>query len=130
MTPQAPTNDRPPIEQTPQGAPQQQRPIMPPPTPPVWQPVPPDGWYPPPVMPPQQQRYFTPTPAQRLGLAVASLALLIPLFAIAVGIISPLVREITAGLAVTVGLILAAFVCLTVVGVNVIFNYDLLRRQR
>lgn len=130
MTPQAPTNDRPPIEQTPQGAPQQQRPIMPQPTPPVWQPVPPDGWYPPPVMPPQQQRYFTPTPAQRLGLAVASLALLIPLFAIAVGIISPLVREITAGLAVTVGLILAAFVCLTVVGVNVIFNYDLLRRQR
>lgn len=128
MTPQAPISDRPSIEQAPQAAPQQ--PIAPQPTPPIWQPAPPAGWYPPQVMPPQQQHYFTPTPAQRLGLAVASLALLIPLFAIAVGVISTLVSEITTGVAVTAGLILAALVCFTVVAVNVVFNYDLIRRQR
>lgn len=126
MTPQAPITDRPPIEQTPQ----QQQPIAPQPIPPVWQSSPPAGWYSPQVMPPQQQRDFAPTPAQRLGMAIASLALLIPLLAIAVGVISTLENQITADVAVTAGLILAALVCFTVVAVNVVFNFDVIRRQR
>jgi hypothetical protein len=77
-----------------------------------------------------QAQYVLANPGQRLGLAIASLALLIPLLAIAIGIITNLMPYAAAGVAITVGLVAAAFVCLTVIAVNVVFNFDLIRGKR
>lgn len=85
-----------------------------------------------PLMPntaPQAQYLFA-NPGQRMGLAIASLALLIPLIAIATGAITNLMPYMAAGVAITLGLVAAAFVCLTVIAVNVVFNFDLIRGRR
>ena len=147
-TPQAPINERSPIGQggtTPaqqqplpqpplqqplpqQPLPQQPLPQQPLPQPPyAWQPAPPQmsGYAPVP-----QAAYMMPSSGQRMGLAIASLALLIPLFALAIGVINTLLPNVTAGVAITVGLIAMAFVCLVVVALNLLFNWDLLSRRR
>ena len=95
----------------------------------VWRPVPPMGGYMAPA--PNSQAYFLqPTGGQRLGLAIASLALLIPLLAIAIGVITNLMPYVVAGVAITVGLIAVTLVCLVVIAVNVLFNWDVLRPKR
>lgn len=67
---------------------------------------------------------------QRLSLAIASLALMIPLIAIVVNFPVSLGTMISAGLAISTGLIGVALIALAVVGVNIAFNFDLLRRRR
>ncbi len=137
-TPQAPINEQAPIGQggtapaqqqpLPQPLLQQPLPQQPLPQPPyAWQPAPPQmrGYAPVP-----QAAYMTPSSGQRMGLAIASLALLIPLFAISIGVINTLLPNVTAGVAITVGLIAMAFVCLVVVALNLLFNWDLLSRRR
>lgn len=74
--------------------------------------------------------FLTPTGGQRLGLAIASLALLIPLLAIALGVMTNLMTYVAAGVAITVGMIATALVCLAVIAVNVIFNWDALNRRQ
>ena len=134
----APTPQAPSPEQTPtpdaRYVPGQSSPAQLPPEPPVQPGMPPAGWYAPPynaqpVMPPRQQ-YYRPTGAQRVGVAIASVALLIPLLAISLGIITTLIPYVSAGIAATIGLIAAALVCLAVVCVNVSFNFDVLRERR
>ncbi len=135
-TPQAPLSEQPaagqepaqqPIQQAPiQQAPIQQQPMQPPS---AWRPVPPVGGYVAPTLP-TQAVYMQPTSGQRLGLAIASLALLIPLLAIAVGVITNLMPYVAAGVAITVGLIAVALVCLLVVAVNILFSWDILRQKR
>jgi len=112
-----------------QQAPMQQPLQQPMPQPNVWRPAPPMGGYMAPA--PTSQAYFLqPTGGQRLGLAIASLALLIPLLAIAIGVMTSLMPYVAAGVAITVGLIAVTLVCLVVIAVNVLFNWDVLRPKR
>lgn len=71
-----------------------------------------------------------PTGGQRLGLAIASLALLIPLFALASNVAVSLMPYVPSGVAVTLGLIATALICVTVVAVNLLFNWDIIGRKR
>lgn len=96
----------------------------------VWQPMPPMGGYGTVAPPISQAAYMQPTGGQRMGLAIASLALMIPLIAIALGIMSSLMPYVASGVAVTVGLFAFTLVCLTVVAVNALFNWDAMRRRR
>lgn len=103
--------------------------------PPIQPAMPPSGWYIPPygaqqVMPSQQQQFFRPTGAQRVGVAIASVALLIPLLAIAIGTMTSLIQYVPAGIAITAGLIAAALVCMAVVAVNVAFNFDMFSQRK
>jgi Kef-type K+ transport system membrane component KefB len=66
----------------------------------------------------------------RLVLAIVSITLFIPLLAIGVGSMTALASLVTPSVAVTVGLIIVALVVVTVVSVNLLFNYDLLRSRR
>lgn len=125
MTPQAPILERPPVEQTAPPVSSQSAP-----QPPVYQPpIPPAGWYVPQVVP-AQQHYLIPSAGQRLGLAIASIAMLIPLSAIALGTIATLLPNVAAGVSVATGLIALALVCFAVVAVNIAFNFDLIRPKR
>ncbi len=83
-----------------------------------------------PMAPVSQASFLTPTGGQRLGLAIASLALLIPLFAIAINLMTDLMPYVAAGFAIAVGLIASALVCATVVVVNLLFNWDVISRKR
>ncbi len=65
-----------------------------------------------------------------MGLAIASLALMIPLIAIALGIMTSLMQYVASGVAITVGVFAFTLVCLTVFAVNLLFNWDALRRRR
>ena len=85
------------------------------------------GYAPSPV---SQVAFLTPTGGQRLGLAIASLALMIPLFAIATNLMTVLMPFVAGGVAITIGLIAAALVCLTVLGVNLFFNWDVIGHKR
>lgn len=85
-------------------------------------------YVPPPV--PMPATALVPTAAQRLGLAIASLALFIPLLAIAISIAQPLATVIPGWLSLLAALMSVTIVSLTVVAVNVIFNLDALRRRR
>jgi hypothetical protein len=89
----------------------------------------PSGWYAAPVAAPQPARAMTPSPAMRLGLAIVSLVLFIPLLAIGVGSITALAGVVAPWVALTVGLIIVALVILTIVGINLLFNYDVLRSR-
>jgi hypothetical protein len=123
MTPQTPVQERQPVEPaaTPAGQPSAP-PYAPPYGPPQqWQPV--YRAMPAPV--PASMPSTTPTAGQRLALAIVSLALLIPLVAIVLSFASPVVMPIW--LAVAAGLIGVLLLGLVVVGVNIIFNWDLLR---
>jgi hypothetical protein len=73
---------------------------------------------------------IVPTAGQRLGLAITSLALLIPLVALAINFPLQLGTAVAAGLAIATGLIGVLLLCLAVVAVNVVFNWDMLRPQR
>lgn len=134
---QAPTIDQMPAQDA-RFVPSQPGPAPTPPMPPVTpsQPaMPPAGWYVPPygtqqVVPSQQQQFFRPTGAQRVGVAIASVALLIPLLAIAIGTMTSLIPYVAAGVAITGGLIAVALVCAAVVAVNIAFNFDLFRQRR
>lgn len=143
-TPQTPINEQPsagqepvqqpaqqPIQQAPmpqQPMPQQQPvPRQPMPQPNMYQPAPQMSSY---VAPASQAMALTPTSGQRLGLAVASLALLIPLLAIAIGVMTNLMPYVTAGVAITIGMFAVTLVCLVVVAVNILFNWDTLRPRR
>lgn len=133
-TPQAPTIDQMPA-QDPRFAPSQPGPAPIPPVPPSQSAMPPAAWYVPPygaqqVIPSQQQQLFRPTGAQRVGVAIASVALLIPLLAIAIGTMTSLIPYVSAGVAITGGLIGVALVCAAVVAVNIAFNFDLLRQRK
>lgn len=100
-------------------------------TAPIWQTAPVGGYMPPmQPMPAPRIEQTTPTGSQRLGLAIASLALLIPLLAIAIGTMTNLIPFVSAGVAITIGLIAAAMVCLVVVAVNVLYNLDQFRTKR
>lgn len=113
-----------------------QRPISSiPPAPDAPTALPPAGWYIPsygtqPVIQPQQQLLYRPTGGQRVGVAVASIALLIPLVAIALSTMTSLMPYVTAGVAVSAGLIAVALICLAVVVVNIAFNFDLIRPKQ
>ena len=130
-TPEAPINEQPAQLQQPMQAPVQQ-PIQQQPVQqqqPMWRPAaPPMGVYAP--APPTQAAYLTPTGGQRMGLAIASLALLIPLLAIASGVMTSLLAHVASGVAITIGLIAITLVCLVVVAINVLFNWDILSRRR
>ena len=89
----------------------------------------PSGWYAAPAAAPQPARATTPSPAMRLGLAIVSLVLFIPLLAIGVGSISTLAGVVAPWVALTVGLIIVALVILTIVGINLLFSYDVLRSR-
>ena len=125
--PEAPIREQPAQAQPiPPQQPVQQQPILPQP---MWRPTaPPMGVYAP--APPAQAAYLAPTGGQRLGLAIASLALLIPLLAIASGVMTSLMPYVVAGVAITIGLIAITLVCLVVVAVNVLFNWDILSHKR
>lgn len=142
--PEAPISEQPAQQQQPQQPmqqplqapaqqPLQQQPIQQqqqfPPQQPMWRPAaPPMGVYAPAPM--TQAAYLTPTGGQRMGLAIASLALLIPLLAIASGVMTGLLDRVASGVAITIGLIAITLVCLVVVAVNVLFNWDILSRKR
>lgn len=148
MTPQIPTMERPAVEQplAPVGAPigvpigaPASAPAMPPATAPITGytgpaigpmagPVP--GWYPVPVAAPQPVPQSVPSPAMRLGLAIASIALFIPLLALGIGSMTVLAELVAPGVAVTVGLIIVALVALTIVAVNLMFNTSGSQRPR
>lgn len=96
----------------------------------VWQPMPPIGGYGTVAPPISQAAYLQPTGGQRMGLAIASLALMIPLIAIALGITTSLMQYVASGVAVAVGLFAFTLVCLTVIAVNALFNWDAMRRRR
>lgn len=103
--------------------------------PPIQQSVPPAGWYFPPYgarqpFPMQRPRYPIPSGGQRVGVAVASVALLIPLVAIVVDTMTSLLAYVSAATAITAGLISVALVCLTVVAINIAFNFDMFRQPR
>ena len=135
--PEAPINEQPaqlqqPVQQPMQAPvqqpvqqPMQQQPIQQ--QQPMWRPAaPPMGVY----APPTQAAYLTPTGGQRMGLAIASLALLIPLLAIASGVMTSLLAHVASSVAITIGLIAITLVCLVVVAINVLFNWDILSRRR
>lgn len=130
-TPQTPLPEQPVTEQQPvqqpiqQAVPQPAR--QPLPQPYAWQPLPPMAGYGT-VAPPAQAVSAHPTSGQRMGLAIASLALLIPLIAIALGVMTSLMQYVAAGAAIAVGLFAFTLVCLTVIAVNVLFNWDGRRR--
>ena len=135
-TPQTPLPEQPVTEQQPVQQPVQQ-PIQqaapqptpqPVPQPRVWQPMPPVAGYGT-VAPPAQAAYTQPSSGQRMGLAIASLALMIPLIAIALGIMSSLMPYVAAGAAVAIGLFAFTLVCLTVIAVNILFNWESMRRR-
>lgn len=140
QTPQAPSpNESPAREPLPtpaQTAPQQPIPQTAPiagaPTPYGYAPGYPAGYVPRYQMAPtpSQASYLTPTGGQRMGLAIASLALLIPLFAIASGLATNLMRYVPSGVAIAMGLIASALVCATVVVINLLFNWDMLNHKR
>lgn len=136
-TPEAPIVEQTPAQEArrapaePGAAPMPPAPVMPP----AQQGMPYAGWYAQPygaqpVVPSQQQQYFRPTGSQRVGVAIASIALLIPLLAIAIGTMTSLIQYVSAGIAITGGLIAVALVCLAVVAINVAFNFDMLRRTK
>ncbi len=145
MTSQPPLMERPTVAQPAVNAPQ-----MPPPTAPLRAPMPPatapvagytgpaigptagpvPGWYPVPVATPQPVPQSIPSPAMRLGLAIASIALFIPLLALGIGAMTALADLVAPGVAVTVGLIIVALVALTIVAVNLMFNVDIQRPRR
>ena len=127
IPPQQPVQQQPVQQQPMQQQPVQQQPILP--QQPMWRPTaPPMGVYAP--APATQAAYLAPTGGQRLGLAIASLALLIPLLAIASGVMTSLMPYVVAGVAITIGLIAITLVCLVVVAVNVLFNWDILSHKR
>lgn len=144
MTSQAPMTERSTVEQpqapmsVPVGAPPSAPPVSPAAAPiagytgpaigPMAGPAP--GWYPVPVAAPQPARPTVPSPAMRLGLAIVSLVLFIPLLAIGIGSVSILANVVAPWVALTVGLIIAALVVLTIVAINLVFNYDLLKPGR
>lgn len=66
----------------------------------------------------------------RLALAITSLVLLIPLSAIAIGSAVPLASISSAWVGILIGLLAFLLVCAMVIGVNVLFNIDQLRRVR
>jgi hypothetical protein len=66
----------------------------------------------------------------RLGLAIASVALFIPLLALGIGTMTALANLVAPGVAVTVGLLIVALIVLMIVAVNLLFNYDLLKPRR
>lgn len=117
--PEQPTTEQQPVQQSVQQQPQQPR---------AWQPLPPMAGYGI-VAPPAQAGYMQPSSAQRMGLAIASLALMIPLIAIALGIMTSLMPYVAAGAAIAVGLFAFTLVCLTVIAVNVLFNWEGMRRR-
>ncbi len=136
MTPQTPLMDRPMVEQ-PQA----------PAAAPIGAPVAgytgqaigpmagaPSGWYAvpaaAPVAAPKPAAQMMPSPGMRLGLAIASVALYIPLLALGIGAITTLAGLVEAGVAVTVGLIIVAISALMVVAVNLLFNADILFPRR
>lgn len=129
MTPESPTQERPQVQPPVQPGSQS---YMPSPVP--WQSVPAGGWaapyMPPPAPLPVPGIVQVPTPPQRLALAIASLALFIPLLAIAANIAQPLDGLIPPWLGIVAALIGILMVSLTVVAVNVVFNWDALRRKR
>jgi hypothetical protein len=61
-------------------------------------------------------------------LAITSLALFIPLLALLLNVATPAVMPV--GLSILVGLIGMLLLGVVVVGVNVVFNWDLLRPRR
>jgi hypothetical protein len=73
---------------------------------------------------------IVPTAAQRMGLAITSLALFIPLVAILLDFVAPVAGLVPVGLGVAAGLIGVLLLGLVVVGVNVVFNWDVLRPKR
>ncbi|MDE3229185.1 MAG: hypothetical protein KGO05_04840 [Chloroflexota bacterium] len=117
--PEQPTTEQQPVQQSVQQQPQQPR---------AWQPLPPMAGYGI-VAPSAQAGYMQPSSAQRMGLAIASLALMIPLIAIALGIMTSLMPYVAAGAAIAVGLFAFTLVCLTVIAVNVLFNWEGMRRR-
>lgn len=127
MTPQAPIQERPIVEQP-------IPPITPPYTPPAnpWQAAPQGAWQPAPVYTPRPAPMPTlvPTAAQRLALAIVSLALMIPLVAITINFASPMSGVVPVWVGVTAGLIGLLLLGLVVLGVNIVFNWDLLRSKR
>ncbi len=142
MTPQTPLMDRPAVEQPPVGAPTG-APVSAPPMPPATAPIvgqtgptfgpmagPVPGWYPVPVPAPQPASQTVPSAAMRLGLAIASIALFIPLLALGIGAMTSLAELVAPGVAVVVGLIIVALIALTIVAVNLMFNFDMLRPRR
>ena len=138
-TPQAPSAEQTPVPEArfttgqPAQTPMPQAPSAPV-APPMQQAAPPAGWYAAPysareVLPAQQQQAFRPTGPQRATVAIASVALLIPLLAIAIGTMTSLIQYVSAGVAITTGLIAVALVCVAVVAVNVAFNFDIMRQR-
>ncbi|HEU0026819.1 MAG TPA: hypothetical protein VFQ25_06845 [Ktedonobacterales bacterium] len=89
----------------------------------------PSGWYATQPATPQPARSMIPSPAMRLGLAIVSLVLFIPLLAIGIGSVSTLAGVVAPWVALTVGLIIVALVILTIVAINLLFNYDVLRSR-
>lgn len=129
VTPNAPVMER--SSANPSSVPPMEHPPLM--TPPVWQtPAPPPyGWQAP--YPPSWQQaapHYEPSAGQRLALAIVSLALMIPLSAIAIGIATPLAEATTGWAGILVGMLAFLLVCAAVVGVNVVFNFDLLRSVR
>ncbi len=120
MTPQAPAPERPQVEPSATPTPP---PYPPPYSPPPWQPA----YRPAPAPAPSPVESATPSAGQRLALAIVSLALLIPLVAIALNFAGDFAPV---WLSVLTGLISVALLSLVVVGVNMIFNWDVLLPRR
>ncbi len=131
VTSQSPVQERPPVEPAP---------------PPSALPTPQWAWNPPPnalppypmtasigtacAPPPAPMSNLVPTAAQRMGLAITSLALFIPLLAILLNFAAPSAGLVPVALGVAVGLIGVSLLGMVVVGVNVVFNWDVLRPKR
>ena len=126
MSPQTPVLERPPVAASqpamnrPPVAPQAAWPT-PPPAPYDWQPVP---GYPTP-RPPE-----VPTSGQRLGLAIVTLLLMIPLVSIVLGTTLSSSIPVPGGWALAAALLGVTLVSAAAVAINVVFNFDILRPRR
>ncbi len=71
-----------------------------------------------------------PTAGQRLGLAIVTLVLMIPLVSIALGSVLTSDNLVPGGWALVAGLVCVALVSAAAVAINVVFNFDILRPRR
>ncbi len=72
---------------------------------------------------PPSERDLAPSATQRMWLGIVSLVVLVPLLGIAIGFMAILLDSVPAGVAVTVGLLVALVICASVVAVNFFFGY-------
>lgn len=126
MSPQTPVLERPPIAESqpalnrPPVTPQAPWPA-PAPAPYGWQYVP--GY-------PAPRSLDVVTSGQRLGLAIVTLIVMVPLVSVVLGVVVNSNDLVPGGWAVAAGLIGVALVSTAAVAINVVFNFDVLRPRR